>query len=106
MKQVHFVGIGGVGMCGIAEVLHNLEFKISGSDVRESANTERLRGMGVTVNIGHDAKLVRGANVVVVSSAVDETNPEVAAARAAKVPIIPRAKMLGELMRLQRGIAI
>jgi UDP-N-acetylmuramate--alanine ligase len=106
IQRVHFVGVGGVGMCGIAEVLHNLDFKVSGSDVRESANTERLRKLGVNVNIGHDAKFVKGAEVVVVSSAVDETNPEIAAARAAKVPVIPRAEMLGELMRLQRGIAI
>src|SRR6185295_1604314 len=106
IKHVHFVGIGGVGMCGIAEVLHNLSYEVSGSDVRESPNTERLRALGVTVGIGHDAKLVKGADVVVVSSAVDETNPEVAAARAAKTPVVPRAEMLGELMRLQRGIAV
>ncbi len=106
VKHVHFVGIGGVGMCGIAEVLHNLEFSVSGSDLRDSANTERLRALGVKVGIGHDAKQVQGADVIVVSSAVDETNPEVAAARAAKIPIVPRAEMLGELMRLQRGIAI
>jgi UDP-N-acetylmuramate--alanine ligase len=106
VRHVHFVGIGGVGMCGIAEVLQNLEFEVSGSDLRDSANTERLRGMGVKVGIGHDAKLVQGADVVVVSSAVDESNPEVIAARVAKVPVIPRAEMLGELMRLQRGIAI
>jgi UDP-N-acetylmuramate--alanine ligase len=106
VKHVHFVGVGGVGMCGIAEVLHNLDFQVSGSDVKESANTERLRALGVTVNIGHDAKWARGAEVVVVSSAVDEKNPEVAAARTAKVPVIPRAEMLGELMRLQRGIAV
>jgi UDP-N-acetylmuramate--alanine ligase len=106
VTRVHFVGIGGVGMCGIAEVLHNLDFTVSGSDLRDSPNTERLRKLGVTVNIGHDAKFVQGVEVVVVSSAVDETNPEIAAARAAKVPVIPRAEMLGELMRLQRGIAI
>src|SRR5688572_26915778 len=106
VTRIHFVGIGGVGMCGIAEVLHNLDFKVSGSDLRNSANTERLRKLGVNVNIGHDAKFVQGAEVVVVSSAVDETNPEIAAARAAKVPVIPRAEMLGELMRLQRGIAV
>jgi len=106
VKRVHFVGIGGVGMCGIAEVLHNLEFKVSGSDLRESPNTERLRGLGVQIGIGHDKKLVQGANVVVVSSAVDETNPEVIAARTQKIPVVPRAEMLGELMRLQRGIAI
>ncbi len=106
VKRIHFVGIGGVGMCGIAEVLHNLAFEVSGSDVRESPNTERLRSLGVRVGIGHDAKLVKGADVVVVSSAVDEKNPEVAAARAAKTPVVPRAEMLGELMRLQRGIAV
>ncbi|HYA39491.1 MAG TPA: UDP-N-acetylmuramate--L-alanine ligase [Candidatus Methylomirabilis sp.] len=106
VKCVHFVGVGGVGMCGIAEVLHNLQFEVSGSDVRESPNTRRLTSLGVKVAIGHDPQLVRGVDVVVVSSAVDETNPEVRAARAAKIPVIPRAEMLGELMRLQRGIAI
>jgi len=106
VKRVHFVGIGGVGMCGIAEVLHNLKFEVSGSDVRESANTRHLSALGVSVHIGHDARLIAGADVVVVSSAVDERNPEVAAARAARVTVIPRAEMLGELMRLQRGIAI
>ena len=93
-------------MCGIAEVLHNLQFEVSGSDVRESPNTRRLNTLGVKVAIGHDAQLVKGMDVVVVSSAVDETNAEVRAARAAKIPVIPRAEMLGELMRLQRGIAI
>jgi len=106
VQRVHFVGIGGVGMCGIAEVLHNLQFEVSGSDVRESANTGRLASLGVKIAIGHDPQLVKGVDVVVVSSAVDETNPEVRAARAAKIPVIPRAEMLGELMRLQRGIAI
>jgi UDP-N-acetylmuramate--alanine ligase len=106
VKHVHFVGIGGVGMCGIAEVLHNLDFQVSGSDARESANTKRLGELGITVRIGHDAQLVQGADVVVISSAVAASNPEVVAARAAKIPVIPRAEMLGELMRLQRGIAI
>jgi UDP-N-acetylmuramate--alanine ligase len=106
VKRVHFVGAGGVGMCGIAEVLHNLGFAVSGSDARESANTERLRAMGVTVTVGHDASLVAGADAVVVSSAIDDTNPEVAAALVGKIPVVPRAEMLGELMRLQRGIAI
>ena len=106
VKNVHFVGIGGAGMCGIAEVLHNLQFEVSGSDVRESPNTKRLVSLGAKVTIGHDPKLIKGVDVVVVSSAVDETNPEVRAARAAKIPVIPRAEMLGELMRLQRGIAI
>ncbi|MEX2163859.1 MAG: UDP-N-acetylmuramate--L-alanine ligase [Sulfuricaulis sp.] len=106
VQRVHFVGIGGAGMCGIAEVLHNLQYEVSGSDARESPNTRRLNTLGVKVAIGHDAQLVKGMDVVVVSSAVDETNPEVRAARAAKIPVIPRAEMLGELMRLQRGIAI
>ncbi len=106
VKRVHFVGIGGSGMCGIAEVLFNLKYQVSGSDVRESANTRHLQELGVAVHIGHDPRLVEDADVVVVSSAVDETNPEVRAAYTAKVPVIPRAEMLGELMRLQRGIAV
>jgi UDP-N-acetylmuramate--alanine ligase len=106
VQRAHFVGIGGVGMCGIAEVLANLGFTVSGSDVRESPNTQRLAGLGATIHIGHDARWVRGADVVVISSAVADANPEVAAARAARIPVIPRAEMLGELMRLQRGIAI
>jgi len=106
VKKVHFVGIGGAGMCGIAEVLHNLRFAVSGSDLRASPVTERLQALGVPVAIGHDARRVQGVDVVVVSSAVDESNPEVAAARAARIPVIPRAEMLGELMRLQRGIAV
>ncbi len=106
VKRVHFVGIGGAGMSGIAEVLANLKFDVSGSDSVESPNTRRLRDMGAQVHIGHDAALVQHADVVVISSAVKESNPEVAAARAAKIPVIPRAEMLGELMRLQHGIAI
>ena len=106
VKHVHFVGIGCAGMCVIAEVLCNLEFAVSGSDVRESANTRRLQTLGAKVAIGHDPRLIEGADVVVVSSAVDDSNPEVAAARAAKITVIPRAEMLGELMRLQRGVAI
>jgi len=106
VRRVHFVGIGGAGMCGIAEVLHNLEFAVSGSDAAENANTRRLSEMGAAIRIGHDASLVKDADVVVISSAIRESNPEVKAARAAKIPVIPRAEMLGELMRLQRGIAI
>jgi UDP-N-acetylmuramate--alanine ligase len=106
IRHVHFVGIGGAGMCGIAEVLKNLDFEVSGSDARESPNTKRLASLGVAVRIGHDAQLVQGADVVVTSSAVTADNPEVRAAQAAKIPVIPRAEMLGELMRLQRGIAI
>jgi UDP-N-acetylmuramate--alanine ligase len=106
VKRVHFVGIGGAGMCGIAEVLHNLQFEVSGSDVRESPNTRHLTSLGVRVAIGHDPQLIKAVDVVVMSSAVDEANSEVRAARQAKIPVIPRAEMLGELMRLQRGIAI
>lgn len=106
VRRVHFIGIGGVGMCGIAEVLHNLKYEVSGSDARESVNTRHLQNLGVGVHIGHDAELVHGVDVVVTSSAVDDTNAEVHAARAAKIPVIPRAEMLGELMRLQRGIAV
>ena len=106
VKRVHFVGIGGVGMCGIAEVLHNQDYKVSGSDARASANTRRLEKLGVQVHIGHDARWVADADVVVISSAVGNENPEVAAARAAKIPVVPRAEMLGELMKLQRGIAV
>ncbi len=106
VKSMHFVGIGGAGMCGIAEVLHNLGYRVSGSDLREGATTRRLKSLGLDVHIGHDARWVHGVDVVVVSSAIDETNPEVQAARAGKVPVIPRAEMLGELMRLQRGVAV
>jgi len=106
VKRIHFVGIGGVGMCGIAEVLHNMEFEISGSDMHANANTQRLQSMGVTLVIGHDAALVNGADVVVISSAVRADNPEVVAAKEQKIPVVPRAEMLAELMRLQQGIAI
>jgi UDP-N-acetylmuramate--alanine ligase len=106
VKQVHFVGIGGAGMSGIAEVLHNLKFTVTGSDAHDSANTRRLVALGIRVHVGHDASLIKGADVVVISSAVAEDNPEVVAARAAQVPVIPRAEMLGELMRLQHGIAV
>jgi len=106
VKHIHFVGIGGVGMCGIAEVLHNMEFEVSGSDMNSNANTERLQGMGVKLVIGHDASLVAGADVVVISSAVRADNPEVVAANELKIPVVPRAEMLAELMRLQQGIAI
>ncbi len=106
VKRVHFVGIGGAGMSGIAEVLHNLKYSVSGSDAHASATTQRLAELGIAVRIGHDRSLVSGADVVVISSAIGETNPEVVAARNAKIPVIPRAEMLGELMRLQHGIAV
>ncbi len=106
VHRIHFVGIGGAGMCGIAEVLHNLKFEVSGSDAAESATTRRLAALGIRVHIGHDQGLVCAQDVVVVSSAITPDNPEVLAARAAKIPVIPRAEMLGELMRLQQGVAV
>ena len=106
IKNIHFVGIGGSGMSGIAEVLLNLGYKVSGSDLGSNAATVRLEGLGAKVMLGHDAANVAKADVVVTSTAVNENNPEVIAARAAMIPIVPRAIMLGELMRLKRGIAI
>jgi UDP-N-acetylmuramate--alanine ligase len=105
-QRVHFIGIGGIGMSGIAEILLNLHYPVSGSDLRRSAVTERLTTLGATVFEGHAAANVVGASVVVVSSAVHENNPEVVEARARKIPVIQRAEMLAELMRLKYGIAI
>ena len=104
--HIHFVGIGGIGMSGIAELLLNLGYKVSGSDQKSSDITERLIRFGGTVFRGHEAHQIEGANVVVVSSAVDENNPEVQAARQQSVPVIPRAEMLAELMRLKYSIAV
>jgi UDP-N-acetylmuramate--alanine ligase len=106
VKHIHFIGIGGSGMSGIAEVLLNLGYGISGSDMAESATTRRLAGLGARVHIGHDAAHVSGVDCVVTSSAVRGDNPEVIAARAARVPVVPRALMLAELMKLKQGIAI
>jgi UDP-N-acetylmuramate--alanine ligase len=103
---IHFVGIGGIGMSGIAEVLHNLGYKVQGSDVAEGANTRRLAELGIKVAIGHRADNLGNAQVVVVSSAVKKDNPEVLAARARLVPVVRRAEMLGELMRLKWSIAV
>ena len=105
-QRVHFIGIGGIGMSGIAEILLNLHYPVSGSDLRRSAATERLAGLGATIFEGHAAANVVGAGVVVVSSAVHADNPEVAEARARKIPVIQRAEMLAELMRLKYGIAV
>lgn len=105
-RNIHFVGIGGVGMCGIAEVLQNLGYQVSGSDMAESANTHRLREAGVVVFIGHSADNIQGVDVVVTSTAVNESNPEVIEARATRIPIVPRAEMLAELMRFRQGIAV
>ena len=106
IKNIHFVGIGGSGMSGIAEVLLNLGYKVSGSDLGSNAATQRLEGLGAKVLLGHAAEHVKNADAVVTSTAVQASNPEVVAARAARIPIVPRAIMLGELMRLKRGIAI
>jgi UDP-N-acetylmuramate--alanine ligase len=106
-QHIHFVGIGGIGMSGIAELLLNLSYKVSGSDLRESEITRRLTGLGGTVRLGHHPEWIGGADVVVFSSAVKDDNPEIIAAREALVPIISRAEMLAELMRLKKyGIAV
>ncbi len=106
VKRIHFVGIGGAGMSGIAEVLHNLGYEVSGSDQNDGATTRALAKLGVRVAIGHDAANIQGAEAVVTSSAVRGDNPEVIAARARRIPVVPRAVMLAELMRLRKGIAI
>jgi len=106
VRRVHFVGIGGAGMCGLAEVLHDLGCRVTGSDAASGPAVERLRGLGVDVAIGHDATHGADAEVVVVSSAIRPGNPEVAAAQARHVPVIPRAEMLAEIMRMKEGIAV
>ncbi|WP_213952946.1 UDP-N-acetylmuramate--L-alanine ligase [Variovorax sp. dw_954] len=107
IHHIHFVGIGGVGMSGIAEVLLNLGYTISGSDLSDSATLRRLAGLGIRTHVGHDAANIAGADAVVTSTAVQGgSNPEVVAARARKIPVVPRALMLAELMRLKQGIAI
>ena len=106
IQRIHFVGIAGAGMSGIAEVLVNQGFEVFGSDITDNRITSRLRKLGATIFKGHDASQVEGANVLVVSSAVSEDNPEVRAARKLRIPVVPRAEMLAELMRFRRGIAI
>ena len=106
VKHIHFVGIGGSGMSGIAEVLLNLNYSVSGSDISASASTRRLAELGAKVVLGHDASHIAGADCVVTSTAVRGDNPEVIAARAHRVPVVPRALMLAELMKLKQGIAI
>jgi UDP-N-acetylmuramate--alanine ligase len=106
IRRVHFVGAGGAGMGGIAEVMSNLGFEVSGSDLRENAVTRRLRELGVNIAIGHAADNVRNVDVLVVSTAVQDDNPEVVAARELRLPVVPRAEMLAELMRLRDGIAV
>lgn len=106
VKHIHFVGIGGSGMSGIAEVLVNLGFEVSGSDLGDNAATRRLSDLGAKVLLGHASEHIAGADAVVVSTAVKNDNPEVIAARAANIPVVPRAQMLAELMRLKQGIAV
>ena len=106
VKHIHFVGIGGSGMSGIAEVLLNLGYRVSGSDTADNGATRRLAGLGATVMRGHDASHVEGADCIVTSTAVRGDNPEVTAARARRIPVVPRALMLAELMKLKQGIAI
>ncbi|MFG1351333.1 UDP-N-acetylmuramate--L-alanine ligase [Xanthobacter autotrophicus] len=106
LGSIHFVGIGGIGMSGIAEVLHNLGYEVQGSDVADSANVKRLRDLGIKVMIGHAAANVDDADVVVVSSAIKRDNPELVAARAKRLPVVRRAEMLAELMRLKSCVAI
>src|SRR5690554_6199200 len=104
--RLRFVGIGGIGMSGIAEILHNLGYQVRGSDLSESANVLRLRDLGIEVAIGHSAENVRDAAVVIASSAVKHDNPEIAAARAQFIPVVRRAEMLAELMRLKWSVAV
>src|SRR5579864_6301445 len=106
LQRIHFVGIGGIGMSGIAEVLLNLGYRVSGSDLKKSAVTDRLQSFGATVFEGHAAQNIAGADVVVTSSAINPSNPEVFEASRLHIPVIPRAEMLAELMRLKYGIAV
>ncbi|MBK6387343.1 MAG: UDP-N-acetylmuramate--L-alanine ligase [Rhodoferax sp.] len=106
IRHIHFVGIGGAGMSGIAEVLHNLGYVISGSDLSDSATLKRLSALGISTHVGHESANVAGADAVVTSTAVQSDNPEVVVAREKRIPVVPRALMLAELMRLKQGIAI
>jgi UDP-N-acetylmuramate--alanine ligase len=106
VRNIHFVGIGGAGMCGIAEILHNLGYSITGSDLKSSNVTSHLEELGITVNYGHKSEYVKDCDVVVVSSAVDPENPEIVTARNNRIPVIPRAEMLAEIMRFRHGIAV
>jgi len=106
VKHIHFIGLGGSGMSGIAEVLHNLGYVISGSDLADSATLRRLAGLGIRTFVGHAAGNLVNVDAVVTSTAVRADNPEVLAARDKRIPVVPRALMLAELMRLKRGIAI
>jgi UDP-N-acetylmuramate--alanine ligase len=106
-ERIHLVGVGGIGMSGIAEILLNLGFKVSGSDLKDSDITRNLARLGATIRAGHDGRFIEDADVVVTSSAIKSTNPEIIAAKAARIPVIPRAEMLAELMRMKSyGIAV
>lgn len=104
--RVHFIGIGGIGMCGLAELLHNMGSTVTGSDLADNAQVQRLREIGISIQIGQKAENIHGTEVVVYSSAVKPTNPEYAEARRLKIPLIPRAESLAEIMRLKRGVAV
>ncbi len=106
VRQVHFIGVGGIGMSGLAEILRTLEFDVSGSDLRDGENTKRLQRLGVNLFVGHRASNIEGADVVVYSSAIPHENPEVQAAHARGIPVISRAEMLAELMRVKYGVAL
>jgi UDP-N-acetylmuramate--alanine ligase len=106
VRRVHFIGIGGAGMGGIAEVLHTLGFQVSGSDLHANAMTRRLQNLGVRIDTGHDPQHVEGCEVVVITTAITEDNPELASARERHIPVVPRAQMLAELMRFRHGIAV
>jgi len=106
IRHIHFVGAGGIGMCGLAELLHDQGYRVSGSDLRGGKTVDRLRSLGIEVAIGHDARHVGAADVVVYSSAVRPTNPELLAAEERHIPVIGRAEMLAEVMRLKDGIAV
>ena len=106
IRRIHFVGIGGIGMCGLAELLHNQGYTVSGSDLKSGPTVERLRAFGIPVSLGHDATQLGDADVLVYSSAVRATNPELREAERRKLPVIPRAEMLAEVMRLKDGIAV
>jgi UDP-N-acetylmuramate--alanine ligase len=106
VRHVHFIGVGGIGMSGLAEILRTLEFDVSGSDMKEGETTQRLARLGVRIDVGHRAENVRGADVVVYSSAINTQNPEIVEAHRSGIPVIPRAEMLAELMRVKYGVAI
>lgn len=106
IKNIHFVGIGGIGMSGIAEILLNLDYSVSGSDIKESGTVNRLRDIGAKISIGHRGQNIENCDVVVISSAISSENPEISAAKEKGIPVIPRAEMLAELMRLKYGIAV